>query len=101
MNLCFYYDEMNLPITMRIQAPALCLDHTFSPNASFGETFGYKDLISLLSNPLFRISAEFSSGSLYIDMGDEIRDVEGWVLLSQEGVIIKPISELPCSNNIK
>lgn len=46
-----YYDEMNVPLKIRIVSERLCLDHTFDPHAT-NSCIGYEDVIALQKSGL-------------------------------------------------
>ena len=70
MKTTIFYDEMCVPEQIRIKSDKLCLDHTFSPNATLN-CINYRDINSLLENPLFdTIQINLAKGTAYYEEYD-------------------------------
>lgn len=81
MKTIIYYDEMCVPEQIRIKSEILCLDHTFSPNATLS-CISYIQLKSLIDNPLFDlIQINFAEGTAYYEELDgDIKPLSsGWL----------------------
>ncbi len=96
MKNIIYYDEMCVPEQIRILSEKLCLDHTFTPGATF-DCIGYDDLYNLIhSNLIDSIYISFTKGTAYYqDIDGSLLDFpQGWQKIKPSDFEMKKLSEL-------
>lgn len=97
MKEIIYYDEMCVPRQVRLVSDMLCLDHTFSANATTN-CIGYDEMILLAQSKLIdRLYVDFDEGSAAIaDMEGKLFYLQGWYQINLDEIQLKKISEYRC-----
>lgn len=94
MKETIYYEEICTPKQMRIVSEKLCLDHTFTVDAS--ETcIGYDDIMDLIQSKLIdRVFIFFDEGSAYLqNINGSLIPLQGWYSVKSDDVELKRVSE--------
>lgn len=105
MKETIYYDEVCTPKQMRIVSERLCLDHTFTVDAS--ETcIGFDDITELIQSRLIdRVFIFFNEGSAYLrNIDGSLLSLQGWYPVKTDDIELKRISEhyyMPTGKNSK
>ena len=96
MKTTIFYDEMCVPEQIRIKSDRLCLDHTFSPNATLN-CISYRDINSLLENPLFdTIQINLAKGTAYYEEYDgTLKPISsGWIQIKPSDIELNETNNL-------
>lgn len=94
MKETIYYEEVCTPKQIRIVSEKLCLDHTFTVDAS--ETcIEFDDIMELIQGRLIdRVFIFFTEGSAYLQNIDgSLLSLQGWYSVKSDDIELKRISE--------
>lgn len=94
MKETIYYEEVCTPKQIRIVSEKLCLDHTFTVDAS--ETcIEFDDIMDLIQSRLTdRVFILFTEGSAYLQNIDgSLLSLQGWYSVKSDDIELRRISE--------